>query len=99
MGKTYIVQESTGFCLQDPDFHVYETKNPERRLKQLFLQLLSDNGFDEEYIKNAKAEINEDGYFEDNDGKAYFNSSTAWVKTEDIYSSVIHLDIADRKRW
>ena len=90
---SYIVRESTGCCLQDPGYEIYRSKNPRKRIIKLFLDLLLEADFDEEYIKNAKEEIKEEGYFEDERCVCYERS--AWVDFIDVYSTRTYLTIVD----
>lgn len=89
----HIVRESIGLGRQDPDHKVYTTKNPARRIKGLFLELLRENDFSDEYIANAKYELKEYDEFEDD--RAYCYGYEAMVQTDDCYRSKTYLNVVE----
>lgn len=90
---SYVLQESCGLCRQDPDIHIYQSKNPEKRLKKLFLDLLSYSEYLETSIDNIKKELEEDDYIEED--HYYYDGSEAWVDFKDVYSTRTFLNIVN----
>ena len=87
----YILRESTGCCLQDPDRKIYRTKNCKKRIKQLFLELLKESEYLEENIEDIKEELKEDAYIDEE--HYYFDGSEAWVDFKDVYSTRTFLNV------
>ena len=87
----YILRESTGCCLQDPDRKIYKSKNCQKRLKQLFLELLKESEYLDRDIAKVKEELNEDDYYETK--YCCCNGNEAWVDFKDLYSTRTYLSI------
>ena len=90
---SYILQQSWGCCRQDSDIHIYKTKNPQKRLKKLFLDLLSDSEYLNEDIDDIKTELNEEDYIEED--HYYYDGNEAWVDFDDVYSTRTYLNIVN----
>jgi len=90
---SYILQESYGCCLQDSDPHIYQSKNPQKRLKKLFLDLLSESEYLKASIDDIKEELNEEDYIEED--HYYYDGDEAWVDFNDVYSTRTYLNIVN----
>ena len=89
----YILQESVGCCLQDPDRHIYQSKNCERRLRQLFLNLLQSREYLTTDITKVRLKIKKEGYYETDHCSYYSDSEEAWVDFKDVYGTRTYLNI------
>lgn len=90
---SYIVEESWGFCLQDANRHVYKSKNPTKRIKELFLDLLKDSEYLETSIEDVKRELDEEEYIDEE--HYYCDKNEAWVDFKDVYGTRTYLNIVD----
>ena len=90
---SYILQESWGCCRQDADEHIYQTKSPRKRLKKLFLDLLSESEYLKTDIDDIKMELDEDDYIEED--HYYYDGNEAWVDFKDVYSTRTYLNIVE----
>ena len=88
---SYIVRESWGCCRQNNDREVYKTKNPAKRLRQLFYDLLKEANFTDDRIEKIKVDVKEYGKYEDE--HCGFNEGNAWVDFDDVYSTRTYLDV------
>ena len=90
---SYIVEESWGCCLQDANRHVYKSKNPAKRIKKLFLDLLKDSEYLETSIDNIKKELNEEGCIDEE--HYYCDEDEAWVDFKDVYGTRTYLNVVN----
>ena len=90
---SYIVQESWGLCLQDANRHIYQSKNPSKRLQKLFLDLLKDSEYLETNVDDIKRKLNEEDYIDEE--HYYCDEDEAWVDFKDVYSTRTYLNIVN----
>ena len=90
---SYIVEESWGFCLQDNNRHIYKSKNPHKRIKKLFLDLLKNSEYLETSIEDVKRELDKEEYIDEE--HYYCDGNEAWVDFKDVYGTRTYLNIVD----